>query len=472
MCMFKSSAITVIKNQDAYQKLSKFFYGKYYPLYLAMFTAFFYVAKLPVVGLGFLVTVAIITLICFRDLLPFMPLPMMVMQCMSDLTFFSNPIAIILIALAGIALITHFIIYPVQKIKLGKLFYPLIFVNIALFAGGLFSPYVISYANGLSSSISVGILTLVVYLLFSNYYCPPKDFDYKEHFLYYLAVCGALIAVELIFHTYQVSINLIKQYDMGYGNTNIVGAALLITTPAIWYFVAKAKNILPPIFGLILSYAGVYLSKSDGSLMLSLLCLPVIVYFVLKHVNQKRRNHLIKGGLIFLMVVTVALIVICTKHDLASTIISYLKAFKLDSGRTPLFIEATQLFFKYPIFGVGLGYSNPNSTIPAVDGHIIAYLYNFHSTFFHTVATMGVVGLVAYVIYYIARYKILLKKCDFYRITAYLSFTVMQCYGMVDACEFHALPLLMFCTLLHVTTEKANNEQQIENLPLTDFKEF
>ena len=183
MCMFKSSAITVIKNQDAYQKLSKFFYGKYYPLYLAMFTAFFYVAKLPVVGLGFLVTVAIITLICFRDLLPFMPLPMMVMQCMSDLTFFSNPIAIILIALAGIALITHFIIYPVQKIKLGKLFYPLIFVNIALFAGGLFSPYVISYANGLSSSISVGILTLVVYLLFSNYYCPPKDFDYKEHFL-------------------------------------------------------------------------------------------------------------------------------------------------------------------------------------------------------------------------------------------------------------------------------------------------
>ena len=397
---------------------------------------------------------------------------MLIMQCVSDLAFFSNPIAIILIALAGVAIITHFIIYPIEKFKFGSLFYPLIFVNIALFAGGLFSPYLSTYAHGLSSSVSVGVLTLVVYLLFTNYYCPPEDFDYKERFLYYLAVFGTLIAVEIFIHCYEVKYLGAKSYNMGYGNTNIVGAALLITIPAVWYFIAKAKNILPAVIGLIISYAGVYLSKSDGSFALSILCLPVMVYFTLKYTNTKRRTLLINCGLIFLATVIIALAIIYVFFDFVTPTIEYLKTFKTDSGRTPLFIEATELFIKYPIFGVGLGYVNPNSTFPEIDGHVIALLYNFHSTLFHTIATMGIVGLVAYTVYYIARYKILLKNCNFYTITAYLCFTIMQCYGMVDACEFHALPLLMYCTLLLVTTEKVGSEKQKELLPLTKFKEF
>lgn len=459
---------SIIKNQRIFNSLSEFFYSKYYPVYLALFTVFFYTAKIPMAGLVFYALLSAITLIRFRDLTPFMPLPMMIMMSFSDLVFFGNALSIICMAILFISLVLHLLLYPIKKFKFGKLFFPIIFVSVALFCGGLFSPYLSTYANGLGSSLSVGLMIFIFYLLFTNYNSTDTKINYKNHFMYLLAVCGALISLELIIHQYNTTFDASIKYEMGYGNTNIVAAALLVTLPSYCYFICKNKNTVFCFVMLILCYLGIYLSHSDGALAVSLAFAPILALIIYFNADKRKKVFYIKAVLIASAIAIVCLILIATKRDLYAILLKYLDKVKTDNLRTGIYLHALDLFSKYPVFGVGLGYFAPGLNNPEETGHVISYLFSFHSTFFHVIATMGILGIIAYVIYYIARYKIILSKSTLLNLTCYISFSMMQVYGSIDGCEFHAFPILIYCTFMFIILEKHNKEKDNDlPLPLT-----
>ncbi|MBQ8426325.1 MAG: O-antigen ligase family protein, partial [Clostridia bacterium] len=138
------------------------------------------------------------------------------------------------------------------------------------------------------------------------------------------------------------------------------------------------------------------------------------------------------------------------------------KPFFSDSSRTKLYEEALNLFAKYPLFGSGLGYVE-SDTVSALS----ISLYNFHSVFFHVLATMGIVGIVAYIFYYIARFKILMKNYNCFSLFATIAFLMFECYAFIDTAEFNVIPLMstvtVFITIVELTNKKSNDEP----LPLT-----
>ena len=131
-----------------------------------------------------------------------------------------------------------------------------------------------------------------------------------------------------------------------------------------------------------------------------------------------------------------------------------------DNGRIELFNEGWQLFLQYPFFGVGIGYAPPDAT-----GVNALLAYNFHSTFFHVVATMGIVGLITFTYYFIARYQILTKKNTAFNLFSFMAFTFMESYGFVDTCEFNIMPLIFVVTFLLIVVELENQKER-EILPL------
>jgi hypothetical protein len=75
-------------------------------------------------------------------------------------------------------------------------------------------------------------------------------------------------------------------------------------------------------------------------------------------------------------------------------------------------------------------------------------------------ATMGVVGIIAYTYYFVNRYRILMHKFCAFNFFAFLSFTMMEIYGFIDTSEFNIMPLMVIVTILLIAVEKSNDKKK------------
>ena len=137
-----------------------------------------------------------------------------------------------------------------------------------------------------------------------------------------------------------------------------------------------------------------------------------------------------------------------------------------DSGRSKIYTDALRVFKKYPLFGVGFGYYN-DYAYSTPEGF---RLFNFHSTFFQVLGSMGLVGLVAYFLYYCERFKIIFKCNTSFNLFVYFSFGMFVCYGMIDCAEWSTIPCLISATLILLCTEFANKHEKEIEFPLWQNK--
>jgi hypothetical protein len=163
---------------------------------------------------------------------------------------------------------------------------------------------------------------------------------------------------------------------------------------------------------------------------------------------------------------TLAISFIFAKYGFADTVSNLLSKLSDDHGRTELYIDAINLFVKHPVFGVGCGYYPQDL---ALETHIFGY--NLHSIFFHTLAILGIFGVIAYSIFYLARYKIILKTNDCFNVFAYVAFSAFFAYSAIDTCENTVIPCTVFVIIFMVIVEYANSTHK-NQLPLTSKVEY
>ena len=120
--------------------LSSFFHTLYFPAYLALAVVFFWVSTWQVLGILFLSILGALVLLVDRDITPLIPIALFFMMCFRAIAKINFTLLIVSLIPFIVALILHFIIYPIRKNPFGKLFLPLVFISLALFAGGLMSP--------------------------------------------------------------------------------------------------------------------------------------------------------------------------------------------------------------------------------------------------------------------------------------------------------------------------------------------
>ena len=452
----------VKKTLNLANKLRGFFYGEVYLAIVSIITVLSYCLNLSVIGLCCLCVFAVITLLLYQDFTPFAILPMVVLLIVRDLNMFLSFYTYIPLFFVLIALVIHFVVFPI-KLKKAKLYMPLIVLSVTLLTSGLFAENIFSYYHlGLVSRLATGPLILFVYYLFVNCFNPPNNFDFEIYFSRILVYFGLICFVQMSAYDLWKELGFVENASahIGWNNVNGVASLIILCIPACFYLMVKEGSVFTQAFALVLIYRGLYLTESDGCIGISLTILPVLFFFAYLKADKKIRLKLLAlAGVILLGVFTLLTISIIQTGNIP--ILEKIRAniFR-DSGRTPIYENAIENFLKYPIFGVGIGY-HPQDII--MDTTVVI-AFNYHSTFFHVIATMGSVGLIAFAWYFIRRYQILMTNDSPFNTFMLASFTFTEVYGFIDTVEFNIVPLMLIIIIM-LSAVEVNNKKP-KQLPL------
>lgn len=438
------------------EKVNEYFYGFVYPVITAAIVLVSWVANLQFLGLAYLVITACYIFITQRDLVPILPLLFSAPMTFTDLSSFSTVVPYVIFSPVFIAIIVRFIRFPIKKVFIGELFFPLIVVSLALFAGGLFSTHLDVYHLGLIYIFSVGVAMLTEYFVLGQYIEVRKDFDLKKYFSVCIITVSMLSFMQLIFVDALSIINGRPPIhgNFTWANTIHIGYMTLFSIPLCFYLMANAKNIIPQLILVFLLSICAILTASDGTIGLLAICLfPLVVYSYFK-IRPENRTLYSLFFLCLFCVSVVALMMLCAtlKSDFFSYICNH---FLDDNGRTNIYKLALNAFRRFPIFGAGLGY--PKS-IPKCGGY-------FHSTLFQVFGTMGIVGAAVYIWYFAVRIKIFIGKQSLFNFYAFVSFLLFELYSFIDNGEFTFL--MIYATAFVLITELHNKkDKDFEPLPL------
>lgn len=165
---------------------------------------------------------------------------------------------------AAVALILHFVLYH-RPVRIGKTFFGVLAVAVAVSAAGLFSgagysPTVIFY------TISLGVGMVLAYLLIASDLSSSREYDVAEAF------SGMMISVGF-YATLLLLLLWIRELrhagfaEMYIQPANNLGTFLLFALPFPLYFVwrAEGRRKLLPAFLFLLFFAALLLSTSRGA---------------------------------------------------------------------------------------------------------------------------------------------------------------------------------------------------------------
>lgn len=457
--------IKSVKNFIKYigEKCSTFFYGGYFPIYLALSVCLFYGLNLSILGLLVFSIAGSIVFLCYKDCTPILPILFMVVLNFRDYAVMNGVWGYLALLPVMVSFVAHFFLYPIKKIKTGKLVRPFIVLTVAYVLSGAFvSGYHV--LEGLAPILALGPVLLVVYLFFTNTINPPKGFDIKKYLCYCFAITGLTMIAQIgIVRT--LFPDMIP--ELGWANINAAAAFITLAVASCYYLLIKAERTLPFILLLCVFYASFAIISSDAVVGLIIFFSPLMLLYTYRNIKHEHKKKIL---ILFFIFVFVAIALF--------SIILYLKGYKYifaefevsfsDNGRLPLYKESLYLFAKYPIFGAGAGYTNYDTEL-ITNG---IRIYNFHSTFFHVIATMGIIGFFAYLYYFIERFKILMAKYNAFTFFMLTAFIMFECYGMVDTCEFNAIPLMCAVTAMLVVVEITNKGNDCSPLPLTYNRKY
>ena len=120
------------------------------------------------------------------------------------------------------------------------------------------------------------------------------------------------------------------------------------------------------------------------------------------------------------------------------------------NGREKLYNDALRQFRRNPWTGRGVAFKKFFGWREK--------MWQYHSTFFQIIGAMGLVGLVAYSIFYIVQYKIVFKKInkDPYKVFIMLAMMGIEFVGLIDCPIFIAYPYMCFMAVYVVECETQN----------------
>lgn len=297
--------------------------------------------------------------------------------------------------------------------------------------GGVGSPY----EHPLAVLAALGIVILMA-LGYTFMYVTNRTSDQREklpdYMLKILFSIGIVVSLELIVYFAKLggienikNAILTKEIHLGWAGKNNVAPIIAMCIPASMYFCIK-KSKLAPIFALIalLQYALLLTTGCRGAILFATLALPAMLFYTIVKTQNK-----VGFGVTVCAVFVVAIFLVAYFGEFVSDVVDTIIGRGLDSaGRTDgLYPLAWATFKRWPIFGAGWDYRLGE----LASSNYTPYWY--HSTALQIIATMGIVGAIAFIFFYFWRYRSLLvlrKNPAFVALLA--SLLLFDAYGMID----------------------------------------
>lgn len=362
-----------------------------------------------------------------------------------NLKTFSEFWPLLITAILFIAGIIVHIVRFRRKIKVGRLT-----LGLTLMATASLIPFIyVKFSISVFLISLVGIFHLLEYTIFDNY----SKIDTKNfiRFLYFLSW---LITIQVwTRYTGYLVKNGISSFptgvknswagfgNLGWGIINDAMIHLLLLMPSHLYYIIKRPKRLAYWLGLIFIFITFLISGSRGGVMGLVISVPFYIYILIRYGNSEVRRNLAFFIILFLGGVLYA-------HQIVEYIWNGFVA-SLDNpttGRTTLWKKAIVVFKKYPFFGGGWG---AEIFRWGSDQRVIVY----HSTFFHTLAIMGIYGIIGVAINWWESFIIMCRKISLEKWLILVGFISSQAYGMVDITQ-HAAWYMSILTLQLLAIEK------------------
>ena len=424
-------------------QINKAFYSDYYPLAIGILCAFSWIMQMQTLCMFILSFIATYILFTQEDMTPLLAPLILLCFCIHD----PNKLDILKLICIGLPLICgamyHLVEYRGNN-GFGKMFIPFAILTIAMCLGGVFSPNLKYFGNSTMYIGSLGIFLMLLYVLFYKYITPPEDYDLRLYLCLIFEVAAVTGALELVFRWITENKDVYSLAFFGWGTYNQIGACFLIGYPCFFYMMCRTNKVFPNLILAAVILVICLKSGCDGAKGLLCVFTPILLLYTLRKMAG-REKIILKRICITLLIIAVLLgaYLIVNKPEFVKTVISH---FTDDNARTALYAIGLEDFLSYPIFGVGLG--QPLAT--GVTGG------NFHCTLIHVGATMGTVGLLVYIFYFVMRIRIINSDIKLFNAFMFFSFVILEIYGFADTCEFTPFPIMMeitlivlFCDILH-----------------------
>lgn len=425
------------------KKFEKFAYTDFYLFAFAAIVTVAWIVESAEFGFIALVLLTCIALVTLNDVLP-LTAPIFYAMCMiyTDKVedfLFMWPTLIPL----GIALVI-FVVRNRARFRAGKMIAPQVAVSLALLLGGADVCTGEEYLRALPNTLFLGLGVLAVYMLIYQFAARDDRRDAGLYFSKMLMWLGFAVLAEIA--VWYIRADLAPSQwgtvarNFGWGIENNAATILSLTAPMCFFLAARYRNGgIYAVCG-VAQYVGIILTYSRGGILMAAFTGPVsAVCALVKSVDRKRTG-------IWYAVIIAAVIVACGVlfDEISAAIESLFNQGFGVSSRDILYAEAWDLFAKHPFLGVGLGYVGENFDINTMQ------FYWFHSTLFQVLANMGIVGLAAYVYYYVVRFRTVCRRIrnpfNLFTLIAWIGF---EGYSMMDTGTFVPFPTM---TLVLVTT--------------------
>lgn len=452
-----------INKKDWLNNLRSFFISELFMLIMCAVACIVTIFNIEVIGVFIFVFIITVQLVVCDDLLaptlPFLLLAETVIKCYDSYNTFIKIIWIAVFLVA--ALIFHFIYYR-QKIILGKGFYPILFVSIAVTLGGLgfisakeyFSLVSFYYVFGL------GFGMLIIYVILNTYLNTERKYSLKAKFTDIMVYMG-LFAAFMIFEYYFRNINeVIETHGILYMQwRNNISTYLMLAMP---FAAFKSVKRPPYILLALLFYVGILLAGSRGGLLFGGIEFAMTIS-VLIGIDKKHR-------LTFIAIIAgILLAVVIFFQDFygffSETINRLIQAVMGISGnekevRVSLFSRAFQDFKSNPFFGTGLAYMGNRDVHPSAKFALCWY----HCEPLQVMASLGLVGIAAFSVQLIFRFIHFLKKRTVFNLAVLISYIGLEMMSLVNPGIFCPLPYLFMITMYIAVVEVTNRTEASDSL--------
>lgn len=378
--------------RDLSKRCSKIFLSKY--SYLLFFCAACVISATGWEVYGALVFAGVIclTLVFCDDImasaLPLLLLCVFVTTCYDSADTFLKFVWVAVPAVGSV--IFHFVYYR-QKFVIGKSFWGLLAVSIAITLSGVGVIPASDYfsAASLYYIVFLGFGMVGLYLLLKSQLCAERDYDVKEKGISILYIMGLCAVFVVLFHV----IPLIDFND-GFKRTgdlqasNNLSTVLMFALPCPFYYATKNKL---HILSAVLMAAAMMISGSRAGLIFAMAEL-VLCFIIAALFDKKNRIFYIcvLGG----AAVTAAVVCIFFRQEMKDAFdkMGLYPVIEDDEARIKLIDRAFELFKKYPVTGHGLTYRGNFDIYSPKKGAMGWY----HMMIPQVVASMGCVGILAY----------------------------------------------------------------------------
>ncbi len=438
---------------------------------LFMWLCFFCAAVLMVLdhpvfaSVFFLMVISALLVLCddiLATTLPFMLLCISVLPCYDSFDTFIKFVWLAPIPVA--ALLFHFIRYR-RPITVADSLWGHIGVSVAVMCGGIGAISAADYFSGASVYyvLMLGVGLLIAYLLMRSQIHGRTDYDIREKLVTILIIAGIFAA----FETFVLMLRAVQQLDLSLQHfidlfiypvskletldserqaifaiisqpSNNLSTFLMICLPVTFYRAVK-KNPSYILLSLLFT-AAMYLTKSRSGMLLGaaefVIC---IIVFSLLIKNRPLKYTLFGLG----MLILIGGAVFGTHCLLDSDFILS------EEPRYNLILRSIEDFKNNPIFGQGLGSRSNADLYPGKTGTMIWY----HMMIPQVIGSMGIVGILGYLLQLFVRARLAFKKLNPYTVTFFMCYIGLLMMSQINPGEFCPIPYGLIAVLLFIMIE-------------------